>query len=116
MRPLTALVVAFSLSLTAAPAAWAGAGHGGPDHHSARAHHQDHHNGHPRRSAGLNPPGWHRGDRLPDGYRDHRHTVYEWHAHRLPPPDRHHRWVSVNGDYLLIAIASGVILSVVAAH
>jgi Ni/Co efflux regulator RcnB len=34
----------------------------------------------------------------------------------LPHPPRGHRWVRVNGDYLLIAIASGVIAQAIFAR
>ncbi|ENV46678.1 hypothetical protein P255_00826 [Acinetobacter brisouii CIP 110357] len=49
---------------------------------------------------------WSRGDRLPPRYRG---DYVDWREHHLPYPPRGHRWVRVNGDYLLIAIATGII-------
>ncbi|WP_157933790.1 RcnB family protein [Alloalcanivorax mobilis] len=110
------VALALCLTLTAAPAAWASPGHGGPERNSPHTHHQAGHNSGRHHHADAHRARWHQGDSLPGGYRGNRYVVNDWHAHRLPPPDRHHRWVSVNGDYLLIAIGTGVILSVVAAH
>lgn len=56
---------------------------------------------------------WNRGDRLPYRYRG---DNVDWRAHHLPYPPRGHRWVRVNGDYLLIAIASGVIAQAILSH
>ena len=51
---------------------------------------------------------WHRGDRIPDSYRDKRHEV-DWHSHHLRQPPAGYHWVNVNGDFVLAAIATGVI-------
>lgn len=58
---------------------------------------------------------WGRGDRLPPRYRGNGYNV-DWRAHHLPYPPRGHRWVRVNGDYLLIAIATGVIAQAILSH
>jgi Ni/Co efflux regulator RcnB len=54
--------------------------------------------------------GWHRGDRLPNAYWGHRYEVADWRAHHLAEPPRGYHWVQVNGDYVLAAVATGVIL------
>ncbi|RQH01131.1 RcnB family protein [Paraburkholderia dinghuensis] len=56
---------------------------------------------------------WHRGDRLPMEYRDRNYTVDDWHQHGLSAPPRGYHWVGVNGDYVLAAIATGVITSII---
>lgn len=53
---------------------------------------------------------FHRGERLPIEYRHHNYVVEDWRAHRLSAPPRGYHWVQVGGDYVLVAIASGIIL------
>jgi Ni/Co efflux regulator RcnB len=94
-------------------------GHG---HHGDRGYargHQKHydyrgnHNaGYPSRGAGPRH-NWYKGSVLPVAYRDHRYAVNDWHQHRrLYAPPRGYHWVHVGGDYVLAAIATGVILGV----
>jgi Ni/Co efflux regulator RcnB len=53
---------------------------------------------------------WRRGDRLPAYYRDQYRPV-DYRYHRLAPPPRGAHWVRDDrGDYLLVGIATGVIL------
>jgi Ni/Co efflux regulator RcnB len=54
--------------------------------------------------------GWHRGDRLPPEYRHRNYVVEDWRGHHLNPPPRGYHWVQVGGDYVLVAIATGLIL------
>ena len=53
---------------------------------------------------------FHRGDRLPVEYRSRSYVVDDWRGHRLSSPPRGYHWVQSGGDYLLVAIATGVIL------
>ena len=53
---------------------------------------------------------WHRGGRLPNEYRGDRYVVNDWRGHHLSEPPRGYHWVQVNGDYVLAAVATGVIL------
>lgn len=53
---------------------------------------------------------WQRGDRIPREYWGPRYVVNDWHGHHLSQPPRGYHWVQVNGDYVLAAIATGVIL------
>lgn len=57
-----------------------------------------------------------RGGHLPPHYRSHIYVVNDWRGHRLhrPPPGYH--WVQTGGDYVLAAIATGVILSILLSH
>lgn len=52
-----------------------------------------------------------RGDRLPVYYRNYNYVVHDWQGHRLRPPPVGYQWVQTGGDYVLVAIATGVILS-----
>jgi Ni/Co efflux regulator RcnB len=60
-------------------------------------------------------PRFHRGDRLPAHYRNQA-RVNDWQARRLHAPARGQQWVQVDGNYALIAIATGVIASLVLAR
>lgn len=53
-------------------------------------------------------PRWHRGQYLPREYRGGRYVVHQ-HNPRLYTPPRGHHWVNVNGEFLLIAAATGLI-------
>ena len=64
------------------------------------------------RGAGPNHQ-FHRGERLSRDYRQPYYVVDDWRHHRLPPPPRGQHWVQVGGDYVLVAIATGVILQLI---
>ena len=53
---------------------------------------------------------FYRGDRLPWEYRQRTYVVEDWRGHRLSAPPRGYHWVQAGGDYVLVAIATGVIL------
>ena len=55
---------------------------------------------------------WHRGNALPSSYRGR--VVSDWQRHGLRRPHEGQRWVSVDGDYILISVATGIIASVIA--
>ena len=58
---------------------------------------------------------WRRGDRLPRYYRDHYRSV-DYRYYRLRPPPRGYHYVRDDrGDFLLVGIATGVILGVILA-
>ncbi len=61
------------------------------------------------RGAGPNHQ-FYRGDRLPPEYRHRQYVVDDWRGHRLQAPPRGYHWVQSGGDYMLVAIATGVIL------
>jgi Ni/Co efflux regulator RcnB len=49
---------------------------------------------------------WSRGQRVPAAYRRHH---LDWRAHHLRQPPRGYDWVEVDGQYVLIAAATGLI-------
>ncbi|VTU12806.1 putative integral membrane protein [Variovorax sp. SRS16] len=59
---------------------------------------------------------WHRGDRVPTEYRGRNYVVNDWRSHRLQAPPRGYQWVGVGGDYVLAAIATGVIAQIIASQ
>ena len=61
------------------------------------------------RGAGPNHD-FRRGDRLPVEYRHRQYVVDDWRGHNLSAPPRGYHWVQTGGDYVLVAIATGVIL------
>lgn len=56
---------------------------------------------------------WHKGNRLPPEYRTRQHVVNDWRARRLSAPPRGHQWVQVDGDYVLMAAATGLIAQII---
>ncbi len=59
---------------------------------------------------------WRRGDRLPSYYREHYRPV-DYRYYRLRPPPRGYHYVRDDrGDYLLVGIATGVILGIIASQ
>lgn len=58
-------------------------------------------------------PDWRRGDRMPQQYRGHNYVIDNYRDYRLGPPPRGYHWVGVGGDFLLVAITTGVISQIV---
>lgn len=56
---------------------------------------------------------FYRGGRLPAEYRSRQYVVDDWRGHRLSAPPRGYHWVQTGGDYVLVAIATGVIASLI---
>lgn len=56
---------------------------------------------------------WRRGGRVPNEYRGNNYVVDDWRGHQLKQPPRGYHWVGVGGDYVLAAIAGGVIAQII---
>lgn len=68
-------------------------------------------------SRGAGPQhNFYRGGRLPPYYRSHVYVVDNWRGYHLRQPPLGYHWVQTGGDYVLAAIATGVILSVILNH
>lgn len=66
------------------------------------------------RGRGAGPDhGLYRGSRLPQQYRGRPSVVDDWCGHRLSAPPRGYHWVQVGADYVLVAIATGIILQLI---
>lgn len=104
--------------------------HGGPPPHAHRPHYRpdyrpDHRPGYRpdyrpaplpyyQGGRGVGPNhNWHRGSRIPPAYRTRHYVVNDWRSHRLSAPPRGHYWVQNGADYLLVAIATGVIAQII---
>ena len=74
--------------------------HGQPGQAAFNGHHTD----------------WRKGSHLPTNYRDNRYVVSDWHARHLRAPPRGYHWVKADNDYVLAAVATGVIASIIAGH
>ncbi len=57
--------------------------------------------------------GWRRGDYLPAYNRDRGYVVYDYGRYRLRPPPRGYYWYRTGNDYVLAAIATGLIFDVI---
>jgi Ni/Co efflux regulator RcnB len=57
---------------------------------------------------------WRRGGRVPAEYRGRNYVVNDYRAYRLQAPPRGYQWVGVGGDYVLAAIATGLIAQIIA--
>lgn len=75
-------------------------------HNQERAQNDERHDG---RGAGPDHQ-FYRGERMPAQYRSNQYVVNDWRSHRLSAPPRGYHWVQTGGDYVLIAISTGIIL------
>lgn len=64
--------------------------------------------GHDERGAGPDQR-YHRGERMPREYRSSHYVVDDWRGHHLSAPPRGYHWVQTGGDFVLVAIATGII-------
>jgi Ni/Co efflux regulator RcnB len=94
-----------------------GHGHAGPDRHDRYDRHDRRPGPPPHAHGGRHGAGpqhnWVRGSRIPPQYRTRHYVVNDWRGHRLSPPPRGYHWVQNGGDYLLVAIATGVIAQLI---
>lgn len=58
-------------------------------------------------------PEFRRGGYVPREFRNQQYVVTDYRSYRLSPPPRGHQWVQVGADYVLIAIATGLIANIV---
>ncbi|PKO94333.1 MAG: hypothetical protein CVU16_03255 [Betaproteobacteria bacterium HGW-Betaproteobacteria-10] len=57
-----------------------------------------------------------RGQRISSEYRNYNYVVDDWRGHRLSAPPRGQHWVQMGPDYVLVAIASGIIAQIILGH
>jgi Ni/Co efflux regulator RcnB len=62
---------------------------------------------------GARSPEFRRGGYIPYEYRNRSYYVNDWRGHHLAAPPRGHQWVQVGSDYVLIALATGLIANLV---
>ena len=56
------------------------------------------------------PAAYRRGDRIHPDHRSKQYVVDDWRGHGLRRPPRGYQWVQNGGDYLLVAVTTGIIL------
>jgi Ni/Co efflux regulator RcnB len=57
-----------------------------------------------------------RGDRLANEYRHRQYVIDDWRSHDLRAPPRGSHWVRIGADYVLVAVATGIIIELLLAH
>ena len=67
------------------------------------------------RGAGPNHS-YHKGDRLPAAEHSKQYEVNDWRTRNLREPPEGHHWVRSGNDYVLAAVATGVIADIVLNH
>jgi Ni/Co efflux regulator RcnB len=121
MRTRTLTILMMIVSLMGAPLAQAGPhdrghghGHGHHDKHHHKKHYKKHHKHQERRHEARRDHHWRRGDHLPRHYySDQRYWVKDWHHRHLSKPPRGHRWLNIDGRYVLSAVAGGAITAII---
>ena len=69
------------------------------------------------RGRGVGPDyAYYQGDRLPHEYRHRTYVVNDWRSHRLSAPPYGYHWVQSGNDYILVAIATGIIAQILLSH
>lgn len=63
---------------------------------------------------GYNHPHFYRGGFLPYAYRQPAFCVSDWNAYGLYAPPYGYQWVQVGDDFLLVALATGLIANLIA--
>lgn len=61
-------------------------------------------------------PEFRRGGHIPREFRNRQYVVSDYRAYRLSAPPRGQQWVQVGSDYVMVAIATGLIASIVLNH
>lgn len=118
-KPLGTLVICGVMAMFSAPLL---AQNYDNDHHDHDHGHDQHQNQNQNQYHGMHDrgqhEGWYRkGGRLPPDYRGGQYVVTNWHHERLREPPHGYQWVrSDNGDFLLVAITSGVIADLLLHH
>jgi Ni/Co efflux regulator RcnB len=59
---------------------------------------------------------WARGERLPTTYYRDRGYYVDYRRHHLRAPPRGYQWVRVDNDYVMVALATGLIASIIIAN
>ena len=59
---------------------------------------------------------WRKGARVPSEYRHRHYVVNDWRGHNLKEPPRGYHWVQHGNDYVLAAIATGIIADILMNH
>lgn len=80
--------------------------------HDDYRRHGDYHHDYRHTRRAYRHARWERGHR----YHGPDHVVRDYRHYRLRPPPRGYHWVRANNDYLLVAVATGVIMDIALHH
>ena len=106
MRPLLPIVLACAMS-SIVPVTASAQGHGRPGDRGGPEFRP------PEREVRREGPHhFQRGERIAPQYRHRNYVVDDWRLHHLHAPPRGYEWIAVGADYLLVAIATGIIAEV----
>lgn len=120
MKTILLTACAWAALTAAAPTAFAQGS--GPDTASTGTYERPMSRAEMRRNSGFDPdkpyydargPEFRHGNYLPPWLRGRNYVVDDWRGHRLNRPPRGHQWVQVGADYVLIAVATGLIVQMV---
>jgi Ni/Co efflux regulator RcnB len=119
-KAMIAVAMAFNLAAGGVAVAQGNSNHGNDRHNDRSDGRHDNrdfgrsHNDHMKNGRGAGPGhAYYQGDRFPAEYRSRHYVVSDWRAHRLSAPPRGYQWVQSGNDYVLVAIASGIIASLI---
>ena len=80
------------------------------DRHDNRVEHHDNGNHY-----GQRKQRWARGERLPSTYYQNRNYYVDYRTYHLRQPPYGYRWVRVDNDFMLVALTTGLIASIIIA-
>jgi Ni/Co efflux regulator RcnB len=104
MKPILRVVAVSTLALTLTSMPLLAQDHHDDQHQQdQRDHHQYVHHKEWHKGARINHDDWNRGEAV------------DWHSRHLRQPPRGYEWREVDGNYVLAAVATGVIASVIIA-
>jgi Ni/Co efflux regulator RcnB len=84
------------------------------EHHD---HDRDQHANVVEHDRGMHEGWYHKGGAVPTEYRDHRYVVDNWRDYHLREPPHGYQWVrSDNGEFLLVAVTTGIIADIMLNH
>jgi Ni/Co efflux regulator RcnB len=91
--------------------------HGGPDHRGPQGDRRhdsgpDRHQMHERDHFAWRGHDFRKGHPMPHGFHDDGYRVSDWRGRGLPAPPSGHHWSYIDGNYVLIAAATGVVASI----
>lgn len=114
MKKIAIAAAVMAMCLSAGSAAFAQGNSHHKDNDRGRGAQSQHGKQQGKHGRGAGPRNdMHKGGRLSREYRGNHYVVNDWRGHHLSRPPRGHHWVQTGGDYVLVAISSGIILSLV---
>ncbi|MEW9572901.1 RcnB family protein [Rhodanobacter sp. Si-c] len=108
MKTKLAMAVCAALLMTSVAMASQSDGHDNNGHHQSSSVMHD---------RGAHEGWYKKGGVMPNDYRNNRYVVSDWRSEHLREPPQGYHWVrSDNGDFLLVAVTTGVISSILLSH